>query len=66
MQIKHIPLACAVLFSCASSFAQDQTLNIYSARHYPTDEALYTNFTTAASNIFNLPHFEDKNKTTIC
>jgi len=27
--------------------AQDATLNIYSARHYPTDEALYTNFTKA-------------------
>ena len=25
--------------------AQEQVLNLYSARHYSTDEALYTNFT---------------------
>src|SRR5258705_6746831 len=27
------------------AFAQDNVLNLYSARHYQTDEALYTNFT---------------------
>lgn len=27
------------------AFAQDKTLNLYSARHYQTDEALYANFT---------------------
>jgi iron(III) transport system substrate-binding protein len=27
------------------ALAQDQTLNLYTARHYSTDEALYTNFT---------------------
>jgi iron(III) transport system substrate-binding protein len=27
--------------------AQDQVLNLYSARHYPTDEALYSGFTKA-------------------
>src|SRR6188474_1880607 len=27
--------------------AQDNVLNLYSARHYQTDEALYTNFTNA-------------------
>ncbi|MBK6651144.1 MAG: extracellular solute-binding protein [Betaproteobacteria bacterium] len=27
--------------------AQEQVLNLYSARHYPTDEALYSNFTKA-------------------
>ena len=27
--------------------AQDNTLNLYTARHYSTDEALYTNFTKA-------------------
>lgn len=42
---KHIPAACAILLACAGASAQDQTVNIYSARHYPTDEALYTNFT---------------------
>ncbi|MDO8447590.1 MAG: extracellular solute-binding protein [Rhodoferax sp.] len=42
---KHIPVACAILLACTVAQAQDQILNIYSARHYPTDEALYTNFT---------------------
>lgn len=30
-----------------SAQAQDNLLNIYSARHYPTDEALYSDFTKA-------------------
>ncbi len=30
-----------------SAFAQDKVLNLYSARHYQTDEALYANFTKA-------------------
>jgi iron(III) transport system substrate-binding protein len=29
----------------ASAMAQEQVLNLYTARHYSTDEALYTNFT---------------------
>jgi iron(III) transport system substrate-binding protein len=29
----------------AGSLAQDKVLNLYSSRHYETDEALYTNFT---------------------
>jgi iron(III) transport system substrate-binding protein len=29
----------------AGSFAQERVLNLYSARHYQTDEALYSNFT---------------------
>ena len=36
-------LGCAIVFSPA--FAQEQVLNLYSARHYQTDEALYANFT---------------------
>jgi iron(III) transport system substrate-binding protein len=31
----------------APALAQDKVLNLYSARHYQTDEALYTNFTKA-------------------
>ena len=30
---------------CASASAQENVLNLYSARHYQTDEALYANFT---------------------
>ncbi len=36
----------ACLFS-ATAQAQDQVLNLYSARHYQTDEALYADFTRA-------------------
>jgi len=31
----------------ASSFAQEKVINLYSARHYQTDEALYADFTKA-------------------
>jgi iron(III) transport system substrate-binding protein len=43
---KAIALAVAVLLAGAAS-AQDKVLNLYSSRHYQTDEALYTNFTRA-------------------
>lgn len=37
-----------MLFTVATSVAaQEQVLNLYSARHYSTDEALYSNFTKA-------------------
>ncbi len=42
---KHIPAACIILLTCSGASAQDPTLNLYSARHYASDEALYTNFT---------------------
>jgi iron(III) transport system substrate-binding protein len=38
-------LAASALLSPLTVLAQDQVLNIYSARHYQTDEALYNNFT---------------------
>ena len=44
---RYAPAAVAALL-CAgisSVCAQDKTLNLYSARHYQTDEALYANFT---------------------
>jgi iron(III) transport system substrate-binding protein len=43
---KGIALAIAALLAGSAS-AQDQVLNLYSSRHYQTDEALYTNFTKA-------------------
>jgi iron(III) transport system substrate-binding protein len=41
--------AAAALTAAVSlgSQAQDKVLNLYSARHYQTDEALYANFTKA-------------------
>ena len=41
-------LALLSVLACAAApvaFAQEQVLNLYSARHYQTDEALYNNFT---------------------
>ena len=43
-------LLAAMAFVAGTSqpaFAQEKVLNLYSARHYQTDEALYTNFTKA-------------------
>ncbi len=37
----------AALTTAAPALAQDAVLNLYSARHYQTDEALYANFTKA-------------------
>lgn len=38
---------CLALGASLSAKAQDTVLNLYSARHYQTDEALYDNFTRA-------------------
>lgn len=38
-------LAASALAHSAPLFAQEAVLNLYSARHYQTDEALYANFT---------------------
>lgn len=37
----------AAMGICVSAQAQDKVLNLYSARHYQTDEALYADFTKA-------------------
>ena len=56
---KHTPAACAILLACSAASAQDQVLNIYSARHYPTDEALYSNFTKATGIKINRVDADD-------
>ena len=43
---KGIAVAVAALLA-GTAAAQDQVLNLYSSRHYQTDEALYANFTKA-------------------
>src|SRR5512134_4099217 len=43
---KGIALALASLLA-GPALAQDQVLNLYSSRHYQTDEALYAGFTKA-------------------
>src|SRR5215470_2294087 len=45
---RHFLLAVAaagLLATTGRALAQDNVLNLYSARHYQTDEALYANFT---------------------
>lgn len=54
-----IAAACTLCVLGTSVLAQDQTLNIYSARHYPTDEALYTNFTKATGIKLNRVDADD-------
>ena len=39
--------AVAIFAAAGSASAQEQVVNLYSARHYQTDEALYSNFTKA-------------------
>ena len=48
-RLRHTLLAplAAAFFAAAPAHAQDAVLNLYSARHYQTDEALYANFTKA-------------------
>jgi iron(III) transport system substrate-binding protein len=45
MKFKPSLIALSVLAFSASAFAEDNVLNLYSARHYQTDEALYADFT---------------------
>ena len=56
---KTLPLACALLALAGSASAQDQVLNLYSARHYATDEALYNNFTQATGIKINRVDADD-------
>ena len=43
----RISLLAMTLFGAASAFTQEKVLNLYSSRHYQTDEALYANFEKA-------------------
>jgi iron(III) transport system substrate-binding protein len=46
--IRKFTLAACLLASFAgTASAQEQVVNLYSARHYTTDDALYNNFTKA-------------------
>lgn len=42
---RMLTLSAAALLAAGPALAQDQVLNLYSARHYPSDEALYSQFT---------------------
>ncbi len=45
MKLKSALIALSIAALAASASAEDKLLNLYSARHYQTDEALYANFT---------------------
>ena len=45
MKLKSALIAAAVATFCHAAVAEENILNLYSARHYQTDEALYANFT---------------------
>ena len=48
-----------LLAAAAGAHAQEQVLNLYSARHYSTDEALYSNFTKATGIKINRVDSDD-------
>ncbi|PFH09341.1 iron(III) transport system substrate-binding protein [Collimonas sp. PA-H2] len=47
MLLRSIIASAVLASSSVAASAQEQVLNLYSARHYQTDEALYGNFTKA-------------------
>ena len=58
------PTALALAFAAAAltsihSFAQEQSINVYSARHYPGDEQLYGGFTKATGIKINRVDADD-------
>ncbi len=59
MFIKPLIAASTVLLGLSISHAQTSELNIYSARHYPTDEALYTDFTKSTGIKINRVDSDD-------
>ncbi len=59
-RIKALSVACAVLAGSIGTHAMaEEVVNLYSARHYSTDEALYTNFTKATGIKINRVDSDD-------
>ena len=56
---KMFGLATLLLAIASGASAQEQVLNLYSARHYSTDEALYDNFTKATGIRINRVDADD-------
>ncbi len=51
--------ACALTLAVGAAHAQEQVVNLYSARHYSTDEALYNDFTKATGIKINRVDADD-------
>ncbi len=56
---KAAGIATLLLATLGPAAAQEQVLNLYSARHYSTDEALYSNFTKATGIKINRVDADD-------
>ena len=59
MKKQWVAVAALALVWGAAAQAQEQVLNLYSARHYSTDEALYNNFTKATGIKINRVDADD-------
>ena len=59
MTTKTLALAALLLAAAGAASAQEQVLNLYSARHYSTDEALYSDFTKATGIRINRVDADD-------
>ncbi|PHM19090.1 MAG: Fe(3+) ABC transporter substrate-binding protein [Curvibacter sp. PD_MW3] len=59
MRVHHFSLAAAIVLAGNLACAQEQVLNIYSARHYPSDEVLYSGFTKATGIKINRVDADD-------
>ena len=57
--LNTLVLLAALMGVATSASAQEQVLNLYSARHYQTDEALYSNFTQATGIKINRVDADD-------
>ena len=58
-QLKALVAACAIATLGSAAAAEEQVVNLYSARHYSTDEALYDNFTKATGIKINRVDADD-------
>ena len=56
---KILALACAITAGTAATAQAQEVVNLYSARHYATDEALYNNFTKATGIKINRVDSDD-------
>ena len=59
MKRTSLSLCLAALMLATPAMGQDKQLNIYSARHYPTDEALYNDFTQSTGIKINRVDADD-------
>jgi iron(III) transport system substrate-binding protein len=59
LTLKALVAACAIATLGSAAAAEEQVVNLYSARHYSTDEALYDNFTKATGIKINRVDADD-------